>query len=158
MQIAGFMVTDGGPHPADRWADLTANTIVDTILVDSNPNDGSANAISVRLAKRELRNALFAVLIVHHSDVQRLERVDNTAVKKAADAAERVIAPLDPTRYMVNAMDAVNATFAATPFAAHFAKPEVQAVVAQIIGQHTVDVMHIERRWHHDRLTTAKGA
>lgn len=155
MQIQGFMVTDGGPHPSDRWADLTSNTIVDTILIDSNPNDGSANAVAVRLAKRELRNALFAILIGHHTGVQEKERAANATVKKPADAALRVVAPLDPTEHMT-VMDQVNAAFAVTLFKDHFAKPEVQAVVAQIIGQHTVDVMHIERRWHHDRLT--KGA
>lgn len=156
MQISGFMVTDGGPHPSDKWAELTSNTIVDTILIDANPNDGSANAVGVRLAKRELRNALFAILISHHTGVQEIERATNVTVKTAADAGKRVIEAHDPKPHLDTVLPQVNAAFAATPFAAHFAKPEVQAVVAQIIGQHTVDVMHIERRWHLDRLT--KGA
>lgn len=156
MQIAGFMITDGGPHPSDKWAQLTSDTIVDTILVDSNPNDGSANAVGVRLAKRELRNALFAILISHHTGVQEKERDKTKTIKTAGVAALHALPPHDPTEHMQLTLAQVNTAFAATPFAAHFAKPEVQAVVAQIIGQHTVDVMHIERRWHHDRLT--KGA
>lgn len=150
------MVTSGGPHPADRWAEVTANTIVDTLLVDAAPDDVSPQAATARAAKRKLRNDLFDIFNSHHQTVQDVERAENAKCKKPADAAARVIAPHDPAPHM-GIMDQVNAAFAATPFSDHLAKPEVQQVVQTIVGQHTVDVMHIERRWHHDKMTN-KGA
>lgn len=157
MQITGFMVTNGGAHPADKWGELTSNTIVDTILPQGSAADSdvSAAALASRTAKRALRNTLFDILTAHHQGVQQFEQTANVAITTAAGAAALALAPPDPTPHMT-VMDQVNAAFAATPFKDHFAKPEVQALVAQIIGQHTADVMHIERRWHHDRLT--KGA
>jgi hypothetical protein len=151
-----FLVTNGGPHPADKWADVTANVIVDTLLVDSRPDDVSEQAAAARAAKRKLRNDLFDIFNDHHDIVQKAERVENGKCKKPADAAARVIALHDPEPHM-GVLERVNAVFASTPFSDHFAKPEVQEIVKTIIGQHTVDVMHIERRWHHDRLTN-KGA
>jgi hypothetical protein len=155
MQVV-HMVTNGGPHPADKWAEVTANAIVDTILVDSTPDDVSPQALVARAAKRKLRNDLFDILNDHHTAVQNDERATNAKTKKPADAAMRALADPDPRPHM-SVMDKVNAAFAATPFSDHFAKPEVQAVTQAIIGQHTASVMNIERRWHHDRLTT-KGA
>jgi hypothetical protein len=57
----------------------------------------------------------------------------------------------------MSVMDEVSAALAATPFAAHFAKPEVIGIIKQIVGQHTANAMHIERSWHRDRLAE-KGA
>lgn len=154
--MVSFLVTNGGAHPSDVWADLTANTIVDTVLVDAGPNNMSSDAIAARAAKRSLRNDLFEIFNAHHDGVQRIEREECAKCKKPADAAARAIAPLDHTPHM-SIMDLANTAFAKTPFADHFAKPEVQELVKQIVGQHTVNVMHIERRWHHDKMTT-KGA
>lgn len=155
MQIHTIMVTDGGPHPADRWAEITSNQIVDTLLVDANPNDGSPAAVKARLAKRTLRNDLFGILLRHHDDVQRTERDALSKIKKPAESGVRVVLPIDPAPHM-STMDAVNVVCAASQFADHLAKPEVQDTIRAILGQHTVDVIHLERRWHHDRLT--KGA
>jgi hypothetical protein len=58
----------------------------------------------------------------------------------------------------MSVMDEVGAALAATPFAEYFALPEVVAHVKHIIGQHTANAMHIERRWHRDRLHAEKGA
>lgn len=156
MVQTNFMVTNGGPHPADKWAEMTANTIVDSTLADAHPDDASQEAIAARAAARKLRVDLFEIFNAHHDKVQKHERGECGKCKKLVDAAMRVIAPHDPEHHM-GVMDQVNAAFAATPFAAHFAKPEVQSLVTQIVGQHTVDVMHLERRWHHDKITI-KGA
>lgn len=154
-QISSLMITNGGAHPADKWAELTANTIVDTTLVDAHPDDASEAAVAARAAKRGLRTKLFDIFNHHYDAVQKHERGECAKCKKPSDAAARVVAPHDPSHHM-GVMDKVNAALVATPFAAHFAKPEVQDVVKAIIGQFTVDTMHIERRTHHDKLT--KGA
>jgi hypothetical protein len=149
------MITNGGPHPADKWADTTTDTILGLIQVAE--DSVSPEAAVARQAKRDLRVLLFDIFNGHHDGVQKSEQAANAKVKKIDHARDRIEEPHDPTPHM-SVMDQVNALLARSPFAAHFAKPEVQDVVRQIIGQHTVDVMHIERRWHHDRLSAPKGA
>jgi len=155
----GFLITNGGPHPADKWAEITAETILD-MLVDANPDDDTPAAAAARKAKRDLRPKLFDVLNSHHEGVQKVER--STLASKAnmtmAEAAVHAVTNLDPEPHKPGVMDDVNKVLAQTPWADHFAKPEVQEHLWKIIGQHTVDVMHIERRWHHDRLSAAQGA
>jgi hypothetical protein len=158
-QLYGIMSTDGGPHPSDKWAEITANMIVDTILVDDKPDNVSDEARAARKAKRDLRGKLFDIFDGHHDRVQRHERGGCGKIKKADQAethADHAQTPLDVTPHL-GVMDEVAAVFAETPWAAHLAKPETMEVVKAIIGQHTANVMNIERCWHRDRLT-AKGA
>lgn len=158
MQV-GFMITNGGPHPADKWAEMTADTILNLIQIAEDSD--TPEAAAARKAKRDLRPTLFNILYDHHDGVQRHERSGNAKVKTLKDAeahACTVRNPIDCTPHL-GAVDDVISALAATPFAAHFAKPEVAEVIKQIVGQHTADVMHIERRWHHDRhVNAAKGA
>lgn len=152
-----LMITNGGPHPADKWADVTVGVILDLIQISD--NSVSPEAMAARQAKRDLRPKLFDALIGHHSAVQHKERESLKAIKSAKAAGEHCDGKHDPHAHGETeaTCDMVCGLLADTPFAAHFAKPEVEAVVHQIIKQHTVNAMHIERRWHHDRLT-AKGA
>jgi hypothetical protein len=144
-----IMITDGGPHPADKWADTTVEAILD--LVQIAQDSVSPEATAARQAKRELAPKLFAILNAHHESVQNTQR---GALKKAKQSV--VGQPIDVTPHMDTA-DRVIAVLSATPFAAHFAQPDVQQVVKNIIGQHTADSIHIERSWHADSLV-AKGA
>lgn len=153
--MVSFMITNNGSHPPDKWAEMTADTIVDTLLVDAHPNDASDAAIDARAAKRKLRVSLFEIFNSHHSSVQGHERGECAKCKKPQDAAARALAAIDVTPHM-SIMNQVAAAFASTPFAGHFAKPKVLEVVQKIVGQHTANVMHIERRWHHDKMS--KGA
>lgn len=151
------MITNGGPHPADKWADVTTDTILDLIQVQE--DSVSPEATAARAAKRDLRPKLFAIFNDHHDGVQKHEQGHLTKNIKAANkAADHVAAQIDPMPHVDPTFEKVKAVLAATPFAAHFAQPHVQEVLQTIIGQHTADVMHIERRWHHDRLNAAKGA
>jgi hypothetical protein len=152
MQISGFMVTNGGAHPADRWAELTAETILNLIvIVEDSVTDEAAAA---RAAKRDLRYVLFDILNQHHDDVQKGERGN-----VPTDPHAHVAAPLEPMPHVEPTMMEIRAAFAASPFAAHFAKMEVQSVLVNIVAQHTADVMHIERRYHQDRhISASKGA
>lgn len=161
MKVYGIMTTNGGPHPSDKWAEMTANQIADTILVDASPDDTSDAARAARKAKRDLVAKLFDIFDDHHAGVQQSEQGKLKNVKtadKAAAHADHEQTPIDPKPHVDAIMDTVNSAFAATPWAAHLAKGEVQDTVRAIIGQHTVDVMHIERRWHHDRLSAVQGA
>jgi hypothetical protein len=148
MQI---MVTNGGPHPADKWAEVTTEAILN--LVQIGEDSISPEAAEARQAKRNLRGALFAIFNAHHEGVQKHER-GQLAKAKTSKVGEA----LDPSHHMPSVTKSVEAALAATPFAEHFAKPEVLGVVHTIIGQHTADSMHIERKWHEDALSAPKGA
>lgn len=150
------MITNGGPHPADKWADMTTDTILALIQVADDSD--SPEAVEARQVKRDLRPVLFDIFMGHHDGVQRLERSGLASIKKHADACKHCDKPLELHDDCHSALEEVNAALRATPFAAHFAKPEVQEVLQTIIGQHTADVQHIERRWHVDRIAAAKGA
>lgn len=151
-----MMITNGGPHPADKWADMTADAILDLIAVSEDSN--TPEALAARAAKRDLRPVLFDIFNDHHSAVQGTEQRHLTATVKTCEHAEaHVQSPLDVEPHLP-VMSKVFNTLAATPFAAHFAKPEVQAILTSIVGQHTADVMHIERRWHQDGLVAVSGA
>lgn len=143
------MITNGGPHPADKWADMTTDTILDLIKIDD--DSATPEAAVARAAKRNLKPVLFDIFNGHHSAVQAAEKGNLARAKKSM-----LTETLNVTHHMTIA-DEVDAALAATPFGPHLAKPEVKAVIRQIIGQHTADVMHIERRWHADRLA-ARGA
>lgn len=148
-----MMITNGGPHPADKFADVSTESILDLIQIAEDAISGEATA--ARKAKRDLRPVLFDIFNTHHESVQYLENSECQKVKKHAEAHARAHAPVDVTPHL-SVMDEVAAALAATPFAAHFAKPEVIEVVKQIVARDTANVMHIERRYHSDRI--AKGA
>lgn len=150
------MITNGGPHPADKWADMTTDTILALIKIADDSE--SPEAVEARQVKRDLRPILFDIFMGHHDGVQKGERRDLVKLKKLDDAHEHCNKQLELHDDCHSALEEVNAALATTPFGAHFAKPEVQAVLQQIVGQHTADVQHIERRWHVDRLAAAKGA
>lgn len=149
------MITNGGPHPADKWADMTTETILDLVQVEE--DSVSPEAAAARQAKRDLRPVLFGIFNAYHDAVQKHERDDLTKnVKTLDDANARAAAKIDVTPHL-GVMDQVDAALAATPFATHFAKPEVSEIVHLIIAQHTANAMHIERSYHRDRQE-AKGA
>lgn len=133
------MITNGGPHPADKWADVTVETILDLVQIEADSVTPAAAA--ARQVKRDLAPKLFSIFNDHHGALQASE----TKAPKALDA------PIDILGETLSTLAKVNKVLAATPFAAHFAQPNVQAVLTTIIGQHSTDVVHIERRWAADR-------
>src|ERR1019366_6519972 len=64
MEI-GIMVTNGGPHPADKWAEVTASHIV--TVADSLSGERRGAAI-------KLQSAVYDMLLGHHTTVQNGER------------------------------------------------------------------------------------
>ena len=143
-----FMITDGGPHPADKWADTTTEAILDLVQIAQDSVSDAAKA--ARAAKRDLQPKLWSLLNTHHEAVQATHR---TALKKIKNS--QINQPIDVTPHLGTAADVLK-LLSITPFADHFAQQTVQDVVTQIVGQHTADSIDIERRWHADGL--AKGA
>src|SRR5216110_2494459 len=118
------MITNGGPHPADLWAEVTTDAILD--LIEIKDNSDTPAAAEARAVKRDLRPVLFDIFNGHHGKVQEEER---TLVP--VDPHAHVAATIDITSHFGVAREVFDA-LAATPFAAHFAKLEVREVIEQI--------------------------
>jgi hypothetical protein len=140
-----LLITDGGPHPADRWAELTTESILDLIQIGES---ASPEATAARQAKRDLTPVLFAILTDHFGRVQTSER-DQLSRRGNGRLGDR----LDPTAFVEPALTQVANAFAASPFAAHFARQEVSMVLRTMIGQHFANSMDIERSYYRDRKT-----
>lgn len=145
MPIGKIMITNGGVHPSDKWAETTAEQIVDLIQVD--PDSDSPAAKAARLAKPRLKLDLQEALEPHHDTVQQHERG-----KIKEHGLERLSHPLTPeAKHIEDALAAILAKTKDTVFAAHFALPETQTVLRHMIGGHFITSADIERSWHADR-------
>lgn len=145
MQVGKIMITNGGPHPSDKWAETTAEQIVDLIQID--PDSDSPDAKAARLAKPRLKLDIAEALDPHHAGVQAHERG-----KLEEHGLDRLSHPLVPeAKHIEDALAAVLAKTKGTPFEAHFADAKVQEVLRHTIGGHFVTSQDIERSTHADK-------
>lgn len=135
--MAGVLITDGGPHPADKWAVATARQITGLIVIEASAPAGAS------IAKQELEVAVMKILHAAHNAVQSEERAH---IAELGD--ERLSHPLDPGAAVDGATKAILAAAKGTMFGAHFEKPDVAAVVNAIVGKDFATSMDIERDWH----------
>lgn len=137
MQI---LATDGGPHPADKWAVATARELVPTESV----SDGT------RLIKAlKLQAAVAEALEPHHQGVHDAER---TGLK--ANGSSHLLTDFDAGVHTPDALEAILAASSGTPWEGHFADPEVQTAVVGVLSNHFNTSASIERQWHCDRNPT----
>lgn len=151
-----FLITNNGTHPPYKWAEITADTILDLIQIDDTPTEDEA-VLAARAeanrAKINVRPVLFNLLEGEFEKAQKDERK-----MLARHGGKRLDANLTPeiaTR-LDDVMPKLQTAFAATPFADHFAKHEVVQVLRNIVGQHIGNNMHIERSVHADKNPEAK--
>jgi hypothetical protein len=132
----GCMITNGGPHPPEKWASVTAQKIID---ISANAPDALYREARAFQAKIE------ELLVGHHRLAQEHERV-----ALATEGPDRLVTELDTGAYVPDALDDILAAARGTSFAAHFAKPETQVYLARVLREHTHSIMHVERSWHAD--------
>lgn len=144
----GVMVTNGGSHPPEKWAEESAKQIVDVIQIEPT----YPNAEAALQAKNVLRDKIAAALVKHHTAVQ--DHTKDHLQKHGHDLA----APLneiDLTPHVEFALDdaikTVLETSKGTMFEQHFAQPHVVKFVQNTIGSHFATVAQIEHSWHRDR-------
>lgn len=133
-----FIKTDGGAHPPDMWARLTMEDVLSLVEIAPSGTSGTISALAI---KEDLRGKLMALLTEHYRLTQNSERF--AVVRKTlADKLEPSISGVcnDLFRLM-----------ATTPFADHFARADVRNHLQRVIGQHSANVIHIERRYHADK-------
>lgn len=142
MQPA-IMITNGGTHPADKQAAMTAQRIMDLIQIDENSN--SPEAIAARKAKPRLQLDIADALEALHEYSRNYE-----ANKIAEKGDARLAKPIDVTGMPEKAWDVVSKIFEASPFAEHFKLPHVQEVVKYIVEGRMESAANDERSWHAD--------
>ena len=131
-----IMITNYGTHPPESWAQVTAEHIAPISVGLTGPR---------YIAAMKLQMAITEALTPHHEAVQHHERA------KLAESSDHLLTNLDPEPHLEGAIQAILAAAKGTDWEAHFAKPEVQAVIRQEIGAHFATAQHIERSWHVDR-------
>lgn len=140
------MVTNGGPHPPDKWASLAAGKIADLIQIDETSNSDltvKARKAQPRFAL-DLADALEPLFATVTQD--ELARVNSGVVTGRFDA-------FHPEDYVTAAMTTASAVSGATMFSEHFNDPDVQTIVRRILQETILDATNIERSWAFD----AKG-
>lgn len=135
------LTTDDGPHPPEKWACVSLDQLMAVVsIAPSAPPDAFRS-------KRALEDTLLSTLVALHAGVQKLERE-----LLAADNAH-LHTPLDPATRVDEAVKLLVADTVDSPlFSFHFSRVDVQEHMANVLTQHFLDVMHIERHWHAHRL------
>lgn len=131
--VVGFLQSDGGPHPAEKWAVITASQM---IAVEGDLGEREL------AQKAELERKVVSILTRHFRGVQSSEQA---LLAKLGDA--RRDSPLDPTPHLDAPLREINSAADGTIFAAHFAKPEVAHVLRAILGKDMASAMQLERAY-----------
>lgn len=150
----GVMVTDGGPHGADKWAAETAAEIMSYVKVADNVDTPEARA--VRRARPRMELDIADVLEEFHGANIEHERAQ---IEDHGD--ERLSHFCDP--HCDHVSEAVEAVVAAAvsydePFASAFNSDNGRAIIEKAVKVHMATAMHIERGWHADRMVAAGEA
>jgi hypothetical protein len=119
-----ILITNGGLHPASKWADIIAD---DLIEIDPSTPDSPE-----KLAARKLRMDIVAAITPLIEDCQKAEREGRHDHKLNADP------------HVADIQKAINALIGKTSFKAHFKQEHVQGHMANRCGQHLRTAMHIE--------------
>jgi hypothetical protein len=132
------MITEGGAHPPEKWADATAAQIVD--IADHVTGEKRASAV-------KLQAAIIDVLIAHHTMVQDGERA---AIK--ATGLPLLAADLNGASHtdLETCINEICAAASATPWADVFATDEMRAGLQHLLTTHMNTVAYIERSLHAD--------
>lgn len=142
MQL-GVMITDGGAHPPEKWAVMTAETIFP--LGDALKGDRALLARKVQLAIAE-------ALMPHHESHQDNERA---ALETHGDA--HLDRAHDPIPRAEEALEAVKNCIRGTPWEDKIMDAAWLNLVGGILATHFATSADIERQWHCHRNPSEKA-
>jgi hypothetical protein len=133
--MSRILITNGGPHPPEKWAMTTAERIFDI---------GSTITGDRLLQAQKFQIAIAEVLLPHHDKIQTTER------QKLSDNTKNILAPYKVTSYLDAIMKDIKRIAKGTPWQKHFATPAVVAAVRNVIAGDIATELHVERLWHAD--------
>lgn len=128
------VITDGGPHPPELWAQLTAEILI--------PARNMAGNNYIEALK--LQTAVMQALLPHHTNVQETER------ERLMASNDHILSDLSPEEFTGQAVTDIVAAAKGTPWEENFNDPDLQALIRQEVGTHFATAQHIERSWHAD--------
>jgi hypothetical protein len=133
-----FLVTDDGPHPPEKWAEVTADHIIAI--------SEQAEETKVVEAQR-FREKLVDLLTRLHDSTQKNERG-----QLEAEGVGRLAAELDPGEEdLEGPAGEIIQLAAGFSFEDHFQKPETKEHLKNVLRSHHASQVFIERSWHADR-------
>lgn len=133
--MARVLVTNEGSHPPEKWAVVTAETIFPLEGIDG------ANGDRMMLA-RKTQLAIIEALLPIYTAVQ-----DGEWDELVADPAKKLTEAYNVEVPLSQAVEAVQAVVATTPWAGHFAEPLVVEAIRAEVGSHIATVIKVERDW-----------
>lgn len=145
MQV-GVMITNGGPHSVEKWAEQTSGYIV---------NIAESIATEKRGAAIKLQAAVIDILEGHHHTIQHGERAK---IKEHGHARLQHDLHHDDHVNVDEAVAEIVAAATGTPWEADFNKPEFAASLKLLLVDHYTSNAFIERSWHADRNADAPEA
>jgi hypothetical protein len=144
-----FLITNNGSHPPDKWAELTANNILNLVEISEDVTDDPV-LLSARSAGRRAKANLLPVLFnIFEEEFDRVQKAECKCLKDHGH--EHLTSKCDPAADAAAILKRVQLALSSTPFGEHFAKPEAEDVLRRMIAQYVGNVMHIERSYHADR-------
>ena len=139
MQI---LITNDGPHPASKWADVTANAILNLIIIEPTaPPDAAAQKASLAVY---LRTTLMSL----HDTAQKSEDAALSVNSSHINASPDFVA------YADQAVGAIQNLTVNSLFEPHFRRPDVMDYVRTVCARHFLDSMDIQRKWFADKNPT----
>lgn len=138
-----ILITNNGPHPAEKWAMATAQAVFDTSALVLGDHSIAAQKFQLSIAE---------ILQPHHTQLQTDEQ---TKLVANADYINTVLTADD---YADRAMTDIVNLSKGSPWEVHFANENVQTEAKKVIASHLMTSQHVERLWHADRNPKNKAA
>ncbi len=143
--MQGVMRTNGGPHPADKWAEATASHIIE--IADHVAGEKRGAGI-------KLQAAIIDILEADHAAVATGEHA------KVHASHDHLQTPLDASQHvgMDTTVRAIIAAAKGTPWETDFAAPEIAEHLKALLTSHYNTNADIQRQYHCDRHPDAPQA
>lgn len=152
--MSSFLITNGGPHPADKWAVATAEIIFDTSSMPSSDR---------LLDAKKLQLQIVEALLPHHEGAQERERghlaggrheARTAHLAEVNDGGAEALAEADEAIAAIQAIKSdltIKVDDKDVPWADWARLPERVEAWRNIIASHFMSAKHIEHSWHKDR-------
>lgn len=132
--MAAVLTTDYGPHPAEKWAVTTAETIFQI----------TPAVVGDRLlAAKRVQMTIAEALVSHHDKVQKVE---HDGLTKNGD--DHLAVDGDANTEADAALVDVLAAVKGSPWEDHFARVDTQAAAHAVLVNHFETAKHIHRSWY----------
>ncbi len=143
--MIGVLITNGGPHSADQWAEATASHIVS--IADHVAGE-------TRTAAIKMQAAIIDILAEAHNHCQCGER--DMLARHGTERLHRDLNPNGHLRFtgagdIDETIDKIVAVSVGTQWETDFADPSMRNHLRMVLEQHLKSNMDIERSWHADR-------